>query len=841
MTPLSIQVPFPVFQDRDGQPLDNGYVWIGEPNLNPQTNPVVAYFDKDLTIPAAQPLRTINGYVSRAGTPAQIYVDGVNFSILVQDSKGTMVYNFPLGSGVDPSASGVLFTGFKGQSGFVSDLAGDDGSDWIGFKQAGAGAVARSGQDKMRETVSVKDFGAVGDGVTDDTAAIQAAVNAAIGKTLYFSPGTYMVNTAPNTMPFPWFGGVSIPSNSNIVLDPGAIVRGIANAESKSFLFSLYGVNNVRIEGGQFIGDREAHTYPNVFNTLADLNSNNYRTKDNYLPDPPVWADGKVAYVYQDTAANNGTYTRTAGTWVRTSATVPNYITHEFGIGINVNNSTDVWIEKCIVKDFTGDSIFIGDTNQGPTPAPATRTRRVYVSNCTLDSSRRQGISVVDGDDIAITGNTFKDIGIRKNLQDGTAPRSGIDVESGSGSKSDNVTITGNVFTNCIGASVIQYDGNNVTISGNTADTGMSYGFGVNTTISGNTLINGIINGNGARIPIAFTYTQSGTLVTATLSSAHGLANGEVGFFDFLDANGFVVYSSSFAVTVVSSTVLRFDTPGFTSASGSGRFKYALNNVAIIGNTLMNGAVNATGNGILIANNILRRGVVFIFGTANDVLIANNQISETDRAITGAAGYTGVKISGNRIWNCTVTGIRVYGTNTVVSDNHVTRCAEGIRIDGGTGVVSGNYVNLSAYPTTPGTAIFNNAGAYWKISNNTVEDHSGTTAISCTRKTLLQNNKVIGWTGFQGVSISTANSDGSVAIGNVIECARTSNSAANAGLGVGANTKFRAIGNVIYGTNAAMVRAIDTSTSTNSRITNNVIEGVINSNASDTLTTNVAY
>ena len=57
MSALSIQVPFPVFQDRDGQPLENGYVWIGEPNLNPQTNPVVAYYDAALTIPAAQPLR----------------------------------------------------------------------------------------------------------------------------------------------------------------------------------------------------------------------------------------------------------------------------------------------------------------------------------------------------------------------------------------------------------------------------------------------------------------------------------------------------------------------------------------------------------------------------------------------------------------------------------------------------------------------------------------------------------------------------------------------------------------------------------------------------------------
>jgi hypothetical protein len=153
MTPLSIQVPFPVFQDRDGQPLDNGYVWIGEPNLNPQTNPVVAYFDADLTIPAAQPLRTINGYVSRAGTPAQIYVDGVNFSILVQDSKGLMVYNFPSGTGISPDACGVT------------------------YNPPFTGAVPTPVCVKLAETVSVKDFGVPSGNASVDTSGIQQALN----------------------------------------------------------------------------------------------------------------------------------------------------------------------------------------------------------------------------------------------------------------------------------------------------------------------------------------------------------------------------------------------------------------------------------------------------------------------------------------------------------------------------------------------------------------------------------------------------------------------------------------------------------------------------------------
>ena len=62
----------------------------------------------------------------------------------------------------------------------------------VTYNPAGTGAVATTVQTKLRQTVSVKDFGAVGDGVANDTAAIQAAVDSVpYGGTVYIASGSY--------------------------------------------------------------------------------------------------------------------------------------------------------------------------------------------------------------------------------------------------------------------------------------------------------------------------------------------------------------------------------------------------------------------------------------------------------------------------------------------------------------------------------------------------------------------------------------------------------------------------------------------------------------------------
>ena len=68
----------------------------------------------------------------------------------------------------------------------------------LSFTQAGTGATARTVDSKLKDVVSVKDFGAVGDGTTNDTAAIQAAIVYAdsTNNTLYFPPGNYITTVA---------------------------------------------------------------------------------------------------------------------------------------------------------------------------------------------------------------------------------------------------------------------------------------------------------------------------------------------------------------------------------------------------------------------------------------------------------------------------------------------------------------------------------------------------------------------------------------------------------------------------------------------------------------------
>lgn len=114
--------------------------------------------------------------------------------------------------GAGYNSTGVIFTASGAGTGtgtaYVSTTVetrlrayeASGGSDYIGFLQAGAGALTtETVQDKLRESVSVKDFGAVGDGSTDDSAAFQYAIDALNGAgKVFVPPGRYYLASTIN-------------------------------------------------------------------------------------------------------------------------------------------------------------------------------------------------------------------------------------------------------------------------------------------------------------------------------------------------------------------------------------------------------------------------------------------------------------------------------------------------------------------------------------------------------------------------------------------------------------------------------------------------------------------
>jgi len=125
---------------------------------------------------AAQTAANTNPVILDGRGEATIFWDGA-YKVALTDSADVTIWT------VDAVQDGT--------AALRTDLAASTGAALVGSIASGAGAVARTVQVKLRDTVSVKDFGAVGDGVANDTAAIQAAINT--GSTVYMPQGAYLV------------------------------------------------------------------------------------------------------------------------------------------------------------------------------------------------------------------------------------------------------------------------------------------------------------------------------------------------------------------------------------------------------------------------------------------------------------------------------------------------------------------------------------------------------------------------------------------------------------------------------------------------------------------------
>jgi hypothetical protein len=93
--PVTVIPPFPIFFDSDGESLELGSIFIGIAGQNPliSSNQLAAYSDLALAVPIAQPVRTSGGYMVNSGTPIQVYVNAGDYSIVVLDKNGALVFS----------------------------------------------------------------------------------------------------------------------------------------------------------------------------------------------------------------------------------------------------------------------------------------------------------------------------------------------------------------------------------------------------------------------------------------------------------------------------------------------------------------------------------------------------------------------------------------------------------------------------------------------------------------------------------------------------------------------------------------------------------------------------
>ena len=256
-----------------------------------------------------------------------------------------------------------------------------------------------------RQQVNVMSFGAKGDGVTDDTESIQLAIDYAYANNISKIIIPEGEYIISNDTNNRATSGILVKSNQEITMTKNTILRYKSTTSEYYNLFNLNNVVNVKITGGKLIGDRDAH--------MSD--------------------------------------------------------TGEWGMGIQIYESRNIIIDNVDICDMWGDCIYIGGNNYSNDPLEnGIEPCDITICNCTLNNSRRQGISIVYGNEINIENCDILNI-------NGTLPEYGIDIETSninipcrnirvnncyfegsvgggfvSGSSTENLIVTNSIFNNNI-------------------------------------------------------------------------------------------------------------------------------------------------------------------------------------------------------------------------------------------------------------------------------------------------------------------------------------------------------------------------------------------------------
>lgn len=177
-----------------------------------------------------------------------VYIDGVNQYVgdsYLETDSNTVTFT----SGLHVGAEVKFTTAVQTTTGAV------DAND-VGYTAGYTGATGQTVQTKLEQYVSVKDFGAVGDGVADDTTAVHAAITEAlsVNGSVFFPAGKYRVTSGytNNTNNSVTLFGESIDYFANDATDADGSCVILDSTNPSSFFYSQTAGNNLLVQNMQF-------------------------------------------------------------------------------------------------------------------------------------------------------------------------------------------------------------------------------------------------------------------------------------------------------------------------------------------------------------------------------------------------------------------------------------------------------------------------------------------------------------------------------------------------------------------------------------------------------------
>lgn len=211
---------------------------------------VTARVGDTMTIVRAQEGTTAQSFAS--GSRIEVRVTAASIQDMLDYHDQASEISFTPTGGISSNNVQDAIAELDSEAAKSAALTASSGSSLVGHISAGTGAQLRTVQTKLRDEVSAKDFGAVGDGVTNDTVALKAVFDYAIPLALPVElEGTYLVSGPIQPYDSRASGSVHIVCKGHVVIN----VSGSATAFRDLFYHQTTASNNCSIIGGSLTVD----------------------------------------------------------------------------------------------------------------------------------------------------------------------------------------------------------------------------------------------------------------------------------------------------------------------------------------------------------------------------------------------------------------------------------------------------------------------------------------------------------------------------------------------------------------------------------------------------------